>query len=146
LAACDRDVEAMRIPAFLKDWDELAALYEEKDTLRLLMLLKHAREWLRIDKEMRDELYWFGVGALLIHMLLKRPEVYKDGFSDEELRFFLPSDASRHRYYGDFENRLRYLVRTRNYNNFTGISKAQASIELYAMKRNMTLATMADTK
>jgi hypothetical protein len=146
LAACDRDVEAMRIPAFLKDWDELAALYEEKDTLRLLMLLKHAREWLRIDKEMRDELYWFGVGALLIHMLLKRPEIYKDGFSDEELRFFLPSDASRHHYYGDFGNRLRYLVRTRNYKNFTGISKAQAGIELYAMKRNMTLATMADTK
>lgn len=146
LAACDRDVEAMRIPAFLKDWDELAALYGEKDTLRLLMLLKHAREWLRIDREMRDELYWFGVGALLIHMLLKRPEVYKDGFSDEELRFFLPSDASRHPYYGDFESRLRYLVRTRNYKNFTNISKAQAGIQLYAMKRNMTLATMADAK
>jgi hypothetical protein len=144
LSQCDRAAESLRIPDFLKAWDDLAGLYNQKDVLRIVFVLKRAREWLSGGKVMRDELYWYGVGALLDHLLVKRPEAYQRGFNEEERHFFLGADTARHPYYGDFEERFRYLVKLWDFKRFATISRAHAAVLLYSTKRNMTLATMAD--
>ena len=146
LARCDRYAEALWIFDFGKAWDEVAALYQQKELLALVQLLKWTREWLEGDKAIRDELYWYGVGVLLDHLLRWHPEAYQHGFDRDEKAFLLSTDLARHPYYGDFEDRLYYLTTTRDFGKFAGVAKVHAVLELYAAKRHMKLATMAETK
>jgi hypothetical protein len=146
LARCDHYADKLWIFDFGKAWDEVAALYQQKELLALLQLLKWTRGWLEGDKAIRDELYWYGVGALLDHLLRWHPEAYQRGFDRDEKAFLLSTDLARHPYYGDFEDRLYYLTTTRDFGKFAGVAKVHAVLELHAVKRHMTLATMADTK
>ena len=146
LAAYDRDCQENSLRGFKSSWDDFAKLLQQKDRLTLAMVVKWCRDWLADDRVMRDELYWYAVGALFVRLLLDRPEEYRSGFSAEEQAYLVSANSAKHRYIDDFSRRLRYLTTSRNDTKFLQLCKVHAALLLYGAKRRMRLATMSETE
>jgi hypothetical protein len=145
LAEYDRDCAANDVRGFASSWDRFDKLLEQKNRLTLTMVVKWCRDWLGSERVMRDELYWNAVGALFVRLLLDRPEEYKNGLNKEEEAYFVSGPSVRRPYLDDYSYRLRYLWTTRNHERFRQLCKVHAALIIYANKRQMRLATMAET-
>jgi hypothetical protein len=107
---CDRTFNRRDAQAFSTAFDAYVNLmHAQTDPLVLVTMLKWCRELGELSPVLRAELYWYGVLALQIAALVRYPEVYDRGLSDEEKEFFLHPSLVPQGYRFDFDRRMEFV-------------------------------------
>jgi hypothetical protein len=142
--ACDRTYRQRDAKAFADAFDAWTDLmHAQTDPLVLVTMLKWCRELVEITPALRSELYWYGVLGLQVAGLVRYPEVYDRGLSQEEKDFFLHPSLVPQGYRFDFERRLELAWWKRaSKTQLRDVSRAHALLLYLAQKLGFTLVAM----